>query len=399
MDRAPDRSSSPIGCPQGTVLALFLFTLYNADFSYSSSSCHLQKFSDDSAAVGLITDGDDTEYRGLIQDFVDWSLRNNLRINANKTKELVVDLLRRNNLPPAPKGNSRLFLLRRLRSFGVQGPLLRTFYDSVVGSAIFYGIACWSSSIPDRDSWRMDRLLRRASSVLGCPLDSVEGTVLALFLFTLYNADFSYSSSSCHLQKFSDDSAAVGLITDGDDTEYRGLIQDFVDWSLRNNLRINANKTKELVVDLRRRNNLPLAPVNILGTDDDVVKSYDYLGVHLNNNLDWTHNIETLVKKGNSRLFLLRRLRSFGVQGPLLRSFYDSVVGSAIFYGIACWSSSITDRNSWRMDRLLRRASSVLGCPLDSVEVVGNGRLMAKLSSMLNNTTGQIIILKIAMCK
>ncbi|TWW74580.1 hypothetical protein D4764_14G0005830 [Takifugu flavidus] len=88
--------------PQGTVLALFLFTLYNADFSYSSSSCHLQKFSDDSAAVGLITDGDDTEYRGLIQDFVDWSLRNNLRINANKTKELVVDLLRRNNLPPAP---------------------------------------------------------------------------------------------------------------------------------------------------------------------------------------------------------------------------------------------------------------------------------------------------------
>ncbi|TWW54269.1 hypothetical protein D4764_0016560 [Takifugu flavidus] len=62
--------------PQGTVLALFLFTLYNADFSYSSSSCHLQKFSDDSAAVGLITDGDDTEYRGLIQDFVDWSLRN-----------------------------------------------------------------------------------------------------------------------------------------------------------------------------------------------------------------------------------------------------------------------------------------------------------------------------------
>ncbi|TWW68297.1 hypothetical protein D4764_19G0000950 [Takifugu flavidus] len=39
------------------------------------------------------------------------------------------------------------------------------------------------------------------------------------------------------------------------------------------------------------------------------------------------------------------------------------------------------------MDRLVRRASSVLGCPLDSVEVVGNGRMMAKLSSMLNNTS------------
>ncbi|KAI3377254.1 hypothetical protein L3Q82_009158 [Scortum barcoo] len=68
--------------------------------------------------------------------------------------------------------------------------------------------------------------------------------------------------------------------------------------------------------------------------------------------------------------------------------FYDSVVASAIFYGIVCWASSITDRDRRRrMDRLVRRASSVLGCPLDSVEVVGNGRMMAKLSSLLNNTS------------
>ncbi|TWW59260.1 hypothetical protein D4764_06G0007900 [Takifugu flavidus] len=153
--------------------------------------------------------------------------------------------------------------------------------------------------------------------------------------------NFSYNSSSCHLQKFSDDSAAVSLITAEDDTE--------------------------------RNNYPPPAALNILGTDVNVVKTYKYLGVHLNNNLDWTHNTDTLVKKGNSRLFLLRRLRSFGVQGPLLRTFYESVVGSAIFYVIVCWSSSIMDRDRRRMDRLVRRASSVLGCPLDSVEVWETG--------------------------
>ncbi|TWW62754.1 hypothetical protein D4764_04G0014010 [Takifugu flavidus] len=84
--------------PQRTVLAPFLFTLHTADFSYGSSSCHLHKYSDDSAAVGLITDGDDMEYRELIQDFVNRSLQKNLWINANKTKELVVDLRRCNNL-------------------------------------------------------------------------------------------------------------------------------------------------------------------------------------------------------------------------------------------------------------------------------------------------------------
>ncbi|KAI3373006.1 hypothetical protein L3Q82_023462, partial [Scortum barcoo] len=97
-----------------------------------------------------------------------------------------------------------------------------------------------------------------------------------------------------------------------------------------------------------RRSHSPPAPVSIQGTDIDTVKSYKYLGVHLNDNLDWTHNTDALVKKGNSRLFLLRRLRSFGVQGPLLRTFYDSVVASAIFYGIVCWASSITDRDRRR---------------------------------------------------
>ncbi|TWW57110.1 hypothetical protein D4764_08G0010970 [Takifugu flavidus] len=225
---------------------------------------------------------------------------------------------------------------------------------------------CVSSlSCSNTTQWVLDYLTRRPQFVrvkgsesdrLLCSTGVPQGTVLAPLLFTLYTADFSHSTSSCHLQKFSDNSAAVGLITDGDDTEYRELIQDFVDWSLRNNLQINAGKTKELVVDFLRRNNPPPAPVNILGTDVDVVESY-------------------------------KRLRSFGVQGPLLRTFYDSVVGSAIFYGIVCWSSSITDRDRKRMDRLVRRASSVLGCPLDSVEVVGNGRMMAKLSSMLNNTS------------
>ncbi|KAI3359378.1 hypothetical protein L3Q82_002881 [Scortum barcoo] len=113
------------------------------------------------------------------------------------------------------------------------------------------------------------------------------------------------------VRKFSDDSAVVGLITDGDDREYRGLIQDFADWCLRNNLQINAGKTKELVVDFRRRSHSPPAPVSIQGTDIDTVKSYKYLGVHLNDSLDWSDNTDALIKKGNSRLFLAQEAEVF----------------------------------------------------------------------------------------
>ena len=45
------------GAPQGTVLAPFLFTLYTSDFRYSSESCHIQKYSDDTAVVACVRGG------------------------------------------------------------------------------------------------------------------------------------------------------------------------------------------------------------------------------------------------------------------------------------------------------------------------------------------------------
>ena len=245
-------------------------------------------------------------------------------------------------------------------------------------------------------SWILDYLTDRPQYVRaqGCQSDTIicstgapQGTVLAPFLFTLYTADFTHNTANCHLQKFSDDSAIVGLITHGDDTEYRELTQDFAVWCQRNHLQLNAGKTKELVVDFKRRKLPPPTPVNIQGTDIEIVKSYKYLGVHLNNKLDWSDNSNALYKKGQSRLFLLRRLRSFGVEGALLKSFFDSVVASAIFFGVVCWGSSISAADRKRLNKLVKKASSVLGCPLDPVEVVADRRMIAKLSSLMDNTS------------
>ncbi|KAI4890274.1 hypothetical protein NFI96_014045, partial [Prochilodus magdalenae] len=101
---------------------------------------------------------------------------------------------------------------------------------------------------------------------------------------------------------------------------------------------------------------------------DKVNGHWSYLGVHLNNKLDWTDNTAALYRKGQSRLHLLRRLRCFGVQGALLRTFFDAVVASAIFYGVVCWGSSISTADRKRLNRVIKKSSSVLGCPLDPVE-------------------------------
>ena len=65
----------------------------------------------------------------------------------------------------------------------------------------------------------------------------------------------------------------------------------------------------------------------------------------------------------------------------------DSVVASAIFYGVVCWSSSITAAERKRLDKVLKKAGSVLVCSLGPVEVAGDRRMVAKLSSIMDNVS------------
>lgn len=93
----------------------------------------------------------------------------------------------------------------------------------------------------------------------------------------------------------------------------------------------NMNKTKEGVMDYQRNRRLPV-PVTTQGEEVERVGSYKYLGVHINCKLDWSHNKDTLFKKGQSKMFFLRRLGSFGVCSKLLRIIYQPVVASALFF-------------------------------------------------------------------
>ena len=65
--------------------------------------------------------------------------------------------------------------------------------------------------------------------------------------------------------QFADDTTGVGLITDNDETAYREEVRDLAVWCQHNNLSLNVSKTKELIVDYRKRR-AEQAPINIDGT-------------------------------------------------------------------------------------------------------------------------------------
>ena len=65
--------------------------------------------------------------------------------------------------------------------------------------------------------------------------------------------------------KFADDKTVVGLVTDNDETAYREEVIDLTVWCKNNNLSLNVIKTKEMIVDYRKRRTPSTPPFSSTG--------------------------------------------------------------------------------------------------------------------------------------
>ena len=105
----------------------------------------------------------------------------------------------------------------------------------------------------------------------------------------------------------------------------------------------------------------------------------------LDNKLEWSANIEAVYRRGQSRLFFLRLLRSFNVCSDMMCMFYHTIIESALFYAVVCWASCTTDKDCRRLDRLVKIASSVIGRELDPHRTVVEQQIRKKLYYLMVN--------------
>ncbi|XP_058241457.1 uncharacterized protein LOC131358028 isoform X2 [Hemibagrus wyckioides] len=135
--------------------------------------------------------------------------------------------------------------------------------------------------------------------------------------------------SSNHIIKFADDTTVVGLISKNDESAYREEVQHLTAWCKVNNLSLNVDKTKEMVVDFRRAKS-EHSPLNIDGSIVEIVKSTKFLGVHLAEDLTWSLNTSSITRKAQQRLYFLRRLRKAHLLPPILTTFYRGTIESIL---------------------------------------------------------------------
>eukprot|EP00061_Rhincodon_typus_P013771 g40356.t1 len=137
------------------------------------------------------------------------------------------------------------------------------------------------------------------------------------------------------IHKFTDDTTTVGRISNNDESKYRREIESLVTWCNENNLSLNVGKTKELIIDFRKKGG-EQAPTYINRTEVERVKSNKFLSVMMTDDLSWTSHVNATVKMAQ-HLFFLRWLRKFGISIRSLTNLYRCTIESILSGCIMAW--------------------------------------------------------------
>ena len=183
-------------------------------------------------------------------------------------------------------------------------------------------------------NWVLDILMGRPQVVrvgnnISNPLilktGAPQGCVLSPLLYSLFTHDCVAMHASNSIIKFADDTTIVGLITNNSETAYREDVRALGVWCQENNLTLNFNKTKEMIVDFRKQQR-EHSPVHINGTVVEKVESFKFVGIQFTDKLNWSTHTDSIVKKAQQRLFNLRRLKKCVLSPKTLKLLQDESV-------------------------------------------------------------------------
>ena len=149
------------------------------------------------------------------------------------------------------------------------------------------------------------------SSVSLSNTGSPHGCVLSPLIFILYTDSCRSSQENNYPVKFSNDTVLLSLLQGHQSGHGCALPEhnhDHVRWCDDSFLDLNVSKTKEIIIDFRKSK-----PSTIHGEEVQTVQTYKYLGTVFDSQLKFSENTDSIVKRANQRIHLLRKLNSFSV--------------------------------------------------------------------------------------
>ncbi|KAK1785836.1 hypothetical protein P4O66_003119 [Electrophorus voltai] len=226
-----------------------------------------------------------------------------------------------------------------------------------------------------------------ASSTLTLSTGAPQGCVLSRLLYLLYTYDCVATSNSTTIVKFVDDTVAMCLISDNEERAYLGEIKHLENWCQENNLLLNISKTKELIVDCSKKQEQHYPPVRISGTMVERVDSFRCLGVHISQDLSWSHHANSLAKKARQRLYHLRRLKDFRLPSKVLQNFYTCTIESILTGNITVWFGNCTKQDRQGLQSVAHSAERITHMELPDLQTIYYKRCQTKARRIVKDCT------------
>ena len=149
-------------------------------------------------------------------------------------------------------------------------------------------------------------------------------------MFNIATADLNADNMPNTYLKFADDATSIFRGVNGSDN-YE-VLRDVREWCLINQSVLNEDKAKILTIPLNGNS-------TIAETQYDV-EALKILGVTLDKKLNFSELVKSVTKKMTSNLYLINRLRSFGMVKTDLSYVYNTLVKTKIEYAITAWASA-----------------------------------------------------------
>ncbi|KAK3518583.1 hypothetical protein QTP70_004082 [Hemibagrus guttatus] len=117
------------------------------------------------------------------------------------------------------------------------------------------------------------------------------------------------------------------------------------------------------------------------------VSSFKFLGTHISEDLSWTTNTSSLVKKAHQHLFYLNTLKKNHLSSTILVNFYRCAIESILTNCITVWygNCSVADRKALQQE--VKTAQCIIGTPLPAIEDIQKKRCLRRAHSILKDSS------------